>query len=61
MIEKKFIALEKNRAVRKALDFWYRNFKDTCSLKNFLIRCRWKKEGNDFVIIYRGIAPLVKK
>lgn len=57
MIVKTFIGINKQKAVRRAMDYWYRYFKDDCALIKFLSRCAWKKKGKDYIVIYRGPAP----
>ena len=58
MIEKKFTAINKRIAVKKATDFWYDNYKDDCRLMDFLAMCRWKKIDEESVVVtYRGPAP----
>jgi len=57
MIVKTFIARDKLKAARKALDYWYENFRDDCPMIKFFSRCFWKKKDGDFLIIYRGPAP----
>jgi len=60
MIKKEFIGLDKNKALRKALDFWYKNFREEISLKNFISYCSCRIQGIDTIITYRGPAPGVK-
>lgn len=57
MIVKTFIGRDKSRAIRKALDFWYRFYKDDVPMIKFFSRCTWKKKENNFFVIYRGPAP----
>ena len=57
MIVKNFIGSDKQRAIRKALNYWYKNFVDNCTMVEFFSRCVWKKEGVNFIVIYRGPAP----
>ena len=61
MFVREFKDRDKTRAARKALDFWYRRFKDQMILKEFLLQCTWKKEEKEVVITYRGFFPRQKK
>lgn len=61
MIIKTFIGLDKGKATKRVLDYWYRNFLNTLTLKEFLSKCTWRREGSEIVIIYRGSAPKIKK
>lgn len=55
---KKFIGRDKTRASRKLLDYWYRNFLNIFTIKEFLSMCVWKCNK---VIIYRGPPPSNRK
>jgi hypothetical protein len=57
LIKKKFIGRDKNKVLRKVLYFWYRYFKDTCDLKDFILKCKWGMEGKEHVIVYSGSPP----
>lgn len=61
MIRKEFVGLNKTKAVKRAMDFWYRNFLNVVKLKDFLANCTWKKESGEVIVIYRGPAPPIKK
>lgn len=55
---KQFVALDKRKAFRLALDYWYRNCAGKVSLQDFSSRCAWKKEGVEYIVTY---FPLLKK
>jgi hypothetical protein len=57
MIKVEFIALDRQKAVRKALDYWYKNFYGHCTMLDFVHKCTWKKDGRDYFVIYRGPKP----
>jgi len=57
MIVKTFTALEKKKAIKKMLDYWYKYFKDDCALIKFFSKCTWKKQDDEYFIIYRGPEP----
>jgi hypothetical protein len=61
MIKKEFVGLNKNKAAKKAIDYWYKNFLNIITLRDFLIKCTWKKEGGETIVIYRGPAPPINK
>jgi hypothetical protein len=61
MIKKEFVGLTKNSVVRKALSFWYKEYKDYWTLRDFLAKCTYREESNEVVIIFRGPAPPKKK
>lgn len=52
-----FVGLSKNRAVRKAMDFWYKNFRNFKVLKDFFSYCSLVKRGVEFIVVYRGPKP----
>lgn len=60
MIKVEFVGLNKSRAIRKSLSFWYRKMFGFLTLEEFMKRCTWKKEDKDYVVIYRGPEPLEK-
>ncbi len=58
MLVKVFNARNKRRAVRKAIDFWYKELRDDHRLLDFLNMCKWKKiEEAVFMVTYRGPEP----
>lgn len=57
---KEFVALDKRKALRKALDYWYRNYAGKRSLAEFLSCCTWKRDGIEYVVIYYGF-PVVEQ
>jgi len=57
VIEVEFVALSRQKAVRKALDYWFKKFYGHCTLIDFVRKCTWKKSGRDYVVIYRGPKP----
>lgn len=58
MIKKEFVALDRQKATRKVLDFWYRNYAKKCTLKVFSERCVGRQKEKQYVITYVGPAPL---
>jgi hypothetical protein len=54
MIIKRFVASNKRRAVRKAIDFWYKEHKDDITLLDFLAMCGWKKTDLGVVVTFRS-------
>lgn len=50
MIEREFIGRDKARAVRKAMDFWYRHFRDRMTLRKFLSHCTWRQEERGIIV-----------
>jgi hypothetical protein len=57
MIKVEFVGLTKSKAMRRALDFWYRKMFSVFTLEEFIKKCTWKKKGIDYVVIYRGVMP----
>lgn len=57
MIKVEFVGLDKQKAVRRALDFWYRKLFGTLTLEEFIKKCTWKKLDRDYVVTYRGPKP----
>lgn len=57
MIIKEFVGVELNKAVRRALSFWYSKLSRKCSLMDFVEKCSWKKCDKGYVVIYRGPGP----
>jgi hypothetical protein len=53
MIKIEFISLTKRKAVKKALDYWYKNLYGKMSSQDFVNNCTWKKENNEYTVIYR--------
>jgi hypothetical protein len=49
MAMREFVASKGLRAVRKAVDFWYRSLRDRMSLVDFLSRCEWFEEDGRIV------------
>lgn len=49
---REFVALSKNKVIRKAINFWYQNFSNDMSLKDFFSKCIIKKINNEFIIRY---------
>ena len=49
---KEFVALDKRKALRLALDYWYRNFAGKVTLTEFVAHCTWKKVGTDYIVTY---------
>jgi hypothetical protein len=39
-----FVTSEKIRAIRRALDFWYKMLRDQMSVIDFLSCCKWYEE-----------------
>jgi len=54
MITVEFIGLSKNKSLRKAISFWYKNLFKNMTLKEFISHCTIKKEGIEYIIIYRN-------
>lgn len=50
----KFVDLSKNKAFRRAIDFWYKNLKDEKTLKDFLLLCSLEKIGIEYIVSYWG-------
>lgn len=62
MANLEFKARDKIRATRKALDCWYRHFRETMIMKDFFSHCRWRlEEDGSFTVVYRGPLPKAKK
>ena len=61
MIKVEFVGLIRSKAIRKALSFWYKEYKDYWTLKEFLSRCTWKQGENETVVVFRGPAPSKNK
>jgi len=57
MFAKEFVGLNKTKAVRRAMDFWYKNFLNVLTLKEFFSKCTWRKGRGEIIITYRGSAP----
>lgn len=47
-----FVALDKRKALRLALDYWYRNLSNDLKLAEFIKCCAWKKEGIEYIVVY---------
>lgn len=60
MIKVTFIDLDKRKAFRKTLDFWYKNFSSARPLREFLLSCSWRKEGRNYIVTYCG-PPVPQK
>ena len=43
-----FAASRNVRAVRRALDFWYKTLRDKMSVIDFLSCCKWVREENGY-------------
>jgi len=57
VVIKEFIGTDKTRAVRKAFNFWYKEYKEL-PLKQFLCLCTWRKENKNKVIVtFKGSSP----
>jgi len=54
MIVKNFAASTLQKAARKALDFWYKEYFDRCTLIEFLHKCTWKRVKGGFIVVYKG-------
>jgi len=62
MYVREFKGKDRARAIRKALDFWYRNLRNLMVLKDFVACCTWKKEEDGGVTItYRESSTPVKR
>jgi len=61
MIIKQFVGLDKNKAARRALDYWYKNFLDVLTLKDFISKCSWRQGEGEVIVTYRGPEPPIKK
>lgn len=59
MIKIEFMALERQKAVRKALNYWYKNFYGQCTLADFVEKCTWKKIGREYIVTYKGPNPKI--
>jgi hypothetical protein len=57
MIVKTFTDLDKNKATKKMLDYWYNNFRDDCVLVKFFNMCSWIKSEDTYLVTYRGPEP----
>ena len=57
---KEFVALDKRKALRKALDYWYRNYVGQHSLAAFLACCAWKRDGVEYIVTFYGF-PIVSE
>lgn len=60
MIVKEFTGLDKTKAGKRALDFWYKNFLDLLTLKEFFSKCTWRKGGDGVIITYKGPSSIEK-
>lgn len=49
-----FVSLTKMKAIRKALDYWYKNFYGKYHSSNFIKNCTWVKINLDYIVIYKG-------
>lgn len=47
-----FSTSKKVRAVKRALDFWYRNLRGTMSLTAFLSCCDWLERDGQPLLVY---------
>ena len=47
-----FIGISKNRALKKAISFWYKKFYNQMTLKEFTKCCTIKKVGFEYIITY---------
>ena len=61
MIIRKFEALDKTRAIRKALDYWYKYYRDDLKLKDFISYCTGIKEEKQYIITFIGPPVKAKK
>ncbi|MHA2216323.1 MAG: hypothetical protein ACXACY_10315 [Candidatus Hodarchaeales archaeon] len=61
MVAIKFVGLNKRKVAKKALDFWYRKYRDNYTLVDFFSKCVLKIEGSDFTITYIGPSPPYNK
>ena len=49
-----FIALNKRKALKRAMDFWHKHLSEEITLKTFISYCTWCKVGKEYQIIYRS-------
>lgn len=57
MIVLEFIALTKTAAIRKAINYWYKNFYGIRNFLDFLDDCVLKRVDLNYYVIYRGPSP----
>lgn len=50
-----FVGKDLRRVACKALDFWYKKMRDKHTLLDFIKKCIWKRSGNTYIVIYRGL------
>ena len=57
MIKVEFVGLNKSKAIRKALDFWYKKLFGILTLEEFAEMCTWKKVDMGYIVNYKGPKP----
>lgn len=55
-----FVTSEKIRAIRRALDFWYKMLRDQMSVIDFLSCCKWYEENGQVKLVYDSDRSIVK-
>jgi hypothetical protein len=60
MVVYEFATSKKIRAVRRALDFWYKTLRDQMSVVDFLSCCEWSEENGQVKLVYNSDRLIVK-